>query len=136
MSRPSAEKSNSAVLLSVVTSGPELIRTGGARPSTLHSHSAGVSSTLPSASTARTRNECSPKTRSLYVTGDEHAVKTRPSAASSSAHSNVPAELFARTRSSWGPARSPVSWYGDEQELNAAPSSEHSKSASGSFDEK
>src|SRR5918992_5754150 len=89
MSRPFAPKTNWAVLLSVVTSGPELIRTGGARPSTLHSHSAGVRSTLPSASTARTRNECSPKTRSLYVTGDEHAVKTPASAASSRAHSKV-----------------------------------------------
>src|ERR671914_1264984 len=89
MSRPFASKTNSAVLLSVVTSGPELIRVGGARPSTLHSHSAGTRSTLPSASTARTRNECSPKTRSLYVTGDVQGVKTPASAASSRAHSKV-----------------------------------------------
>jgi hypothetical protein len=88
-SRPSAEKTNLALRLSVVRSGPDSIRTGGGTPPISQLHSAGVGSMLPAASTARTRNSCSPNARSVYVTGDGHGWKKPVSAASSSAHWNV-----------------------------------------------
>ena len=59
-SRPSAPKTKVALLLSVVTSGPELIITGGAGPRTSQLHSAGSRSTLPAASLARTAKSCEP----------------------------------------------------------------------------
>src|SRR5688500_15298927 len=89
MSRPSAANSKLATLLSVVAFGPEVIVTGGARPSTFQLHSAGVGSTLPSASFARTAKSCSPKIKLSYVTGELHGAKLPASAASSRAHSNV-----------------------------------------------
>ena len=64
-SRPLAEKANVALVLSVRASGAESMVTGGARPWTSQLYSAGVGSTLPAASLARTAKSCSPKIRSL-----------------------------------------------------------------------
>src|SRR5687767_3094846 len=58
--RPSAPNTNVAVRFSVVTSGPEVMATAGAGPTTSQLHSAGVASTLPAASFARTAKSCSP----------------------------------------------------------------------------
>ena len=58
--RPSAEDSNVALVLSVLRAGFDVISTGGAAALTFQSSSAGVGSTWPSASTARTAKECSP----------------------------------------------------------------------------
>ena len=67
-SRPSALKSNVAVVLSVGLAGSGGTSvTGGARPPTSHANSTGVSSTWPP-KTARTPNSCEPKTRFSIVT--------------------------------------------------------------------
>jgi hypothetical protein len=58
--RPSAEKTNVALVLSVLASGLDVISTGGAGVFTFQSYSAGVGSTWPSPSVARTAKECSP----------------------------------------------------------------------------
>src|SRR5688572_27062006 len=65
-SRPSAVKSNVAVVLWVGSAGFSVRVTGGARPPTSHEYSAGVSSTWPF-QTARTPKSCEPKTRSVIV---------------------------------------------------------------------
>src|SRR5688500_11884894 len=85
-SRPLAANTNVAVLLSVVTSGPDEIMGGGAMPEMLQLHSAGVGSTLPAASLARTAKSCSPNTRPVYVFGESHGWKLPASTASSRAH--------------------------------------------------
>jgi hypothetical protein len=58
-----ALKTNVAVPLSVLSSGPDSMTTGGGTVPISHSWSAGVGSTWPSASLARTANSWSPKTR-------------------------------------------------------------------------
>src|ERR687895_189636 len=52
--RPGAAKTNVAVRLSVLASGLDVISTGGAAVFTLQAYSAGVGSTWPKASFART----------------------------------------------------------------------------------
>jgi hypothetical protein len=65
MSRPGAEKVNVALVLSVVNGGADWISTAGAVPSTFQLYSAGVGSTLPAASFARTAKSCPPNARLL-----------------------------------------------------------------------
>src|ERR687895_1588851 len=57
---PSAANSKLALRISVVRSGPEVMRTGSGMEATSQLHSAGVRSTLPMASTARMRTSYSP----------------------------------------------------------------------------
>ena len=91
---PSAAKTNSALVLSVVTSGPDVMVVVGAMPSALQLHSAGVGSTLPAASLARTAKSCSPQSRFVYVCGEAHGMKPPLSTPSSSAHSKVAPWMF------------------------------------------
>jgi hypothetical protein len=81
-----------ALVLVLGFAGEALIDVSGAVVSTLtvHECEAGVASTLPAASRARTWNVCGPFARPLYVCGLVHAVNAAPS----SEHSNVaPASL-------------------------------------------
>ena len=61
-----------AVRDSVRASGEAVMVTGSGTSPTAHSHSAGVWSTLPSGSLARTSSEWSSAIRSVYVFGDAH----------------------------------------------------------------
>src|SRR5687768_7396483 len=75
---------NVAEVLSACSVGPERISvTGG--PSTVHAADAGVGSTLPAGSTARTSSTCSPAARPV----SSYGVEQSPKPASSSWHSNV-----------------------------------------------
>jgi hypothetical protein len=67
-----AVKTKLAVALSVAASGPDSIVTGGGMVPISQLQSAGVGSTSPSASLARTAKSCSPKTRPGYVMPDSH----------------------------------------------------------------
>jgi hypothetical protein len=86
---PLAVNSKVAFRRSSLSHGSEVMRTGGASPPTIHPYSAGNSLRLPAASTARTANSWSPKSRLVYVFGDVHGVKISSSTISSIAHSNV-----------------------------------------------
>jgi hypothetical protein len=78
-----------AAVLTVVPVGPESIVTTGASVSTgsatVHSWSAGVSSTRPSELVAWTSKLCGPSTRPLTGCGESHAANGSPS----SEHSKV-----------------------------------------------
>ena len=58
---------NVALVLSVSSSGPESIVTGGGMSPISHSHSAGVSSTSPAGVLARTSRLCSSWVRPVYL---------------------------------------------------------------------
>ncbi len=65
---------------------PVMVVSGaGATTATVNVREAGVASTLPAASLARTENVCSPSARFVYACGDVHAAN----AALSRRHSNV-----------------------------------------------
>ena len=66
------EKSNVAVVEFVAAGGPLTIVVSGGVPSTVHVRDAGVGSTLPAASTARTSKVCEPSARPVKVTGSVH----------------------------------------------------------------
>src|SRR5688500_17402100 len=89
-----AEKLNRAVVLAVGSAGPESIVVTGGTVSrgrvTVQLWPAGVGSTWPAASVARTATRWKPIARSVYSTGDVHAVNAAPS----SAHSNVEPARF------------------------------------------
>jgi hypothetical protein len=65
----------------VLLAGPESIVVWGARVSTRHARLAGVSSTLPDRSRARTSNVCVPSQRSAYSAGDTQLIQAPPSSA-------------------------------------------------------
>jgi hypothetical protein len=64
-SRPSAENTNVALRLVVRASGADSMVTAGGMPSMFQMYVAGVGSTSPAASTARTANSCEPNSRSV-----------------------------------------------------------------------
>ena len=78
---------NAAVVDATVPLGPVEMVVSGAVVSTVHARDAGVPSTLPCASSARTRRVCEPSASELYDAGEVQA----PQAPPSSLHSNVPA---------------------------------------------
>ncbi|MFP2964290.1 hypothetical protein ACLEPN_42955 [Myxococcus sp. 1LA] len=59
-------KSNVAVVAFVTAAGPLTMVVSGAVASTVHVRVAGVGSTLPAASTARTARVCSPSSSPVY----------------------------------------------------------------------
>jgi hypothetical protein len=64
------ENSKFALVSLVVASGPEsIVVLGGVKSAISHENSAGVGSTLPSASLARTKKSCSSNARSVYSSG-------------------------------------------------------------------
>src|SRR5918992_5249422 len=63
------ENSKCALVLSVTSSGPELIVTTGGS-ATVQVYRAGVASTLPATSMARTSSSCGPWSMSLKTSGD------------------------------------------------------------------
>ena len=73
-----AVNANVASLAVVGSAGPEVIVTTGG-PVRVQLYTAGLASTLPSGSTARTWNSCDPKVTSSYSRGEVQAVKTAPS---------------------------------------------------------
>ena len=56
----------------VVPDGPAVMLVTGAVASTDQAAEAGVASTLPAVSVARTSNVCGPSARPVYVLGDVH----------------------------------------------------------------
>src|SRR5918992_1006971 len=93
---PARLEVNSSVALeaSVGSAGPEVIVVSGAGR-TVHVWLAGVWSTLPAASLARTRKLCTPADRSVSWTGELHELNDSPS----TAHSKLePASLDENTR--------------------------------------
>ena len=84
-----ATQLNVASVPTVVASGPDSIVVTGAVPPApapiVQVWTAGVLSTLPETSTARTSKRCSPSARSVSVSGDSHG----PKASASSLHWNV-----------------------------------------------
>ena len=78
---PGSEAANSklAVLCEVGVAGPLTTSVSGGAVSTVQVYSAGVGSTLPAASTARTISMCSPSTRPVNVTGLVQGAKLLPS---------------------------------------------------------
>ena len=66
------EKSNVAVVEFVATGGALTMVVSGGVASTVHVRDAGVGSTLPAASTARTNSVCEPSARPAKVTGSVH----------------------------------------------------------------
>jgi hypothetical protein len=86
----SLENVNDWVVAVVVPLGPPVIVVSGAVVSIVNVRVAGVASTLPAASRARTENVCVPSASVPSVTGDVQAAKAAPSRE----HSNVvPASL-------------------------------------------
>jgi len=86
------ENVNGADVLDVGLAGVESIAVTGGVVSTVHVFAAGVSSTLPASSRARTRNVCDPSASGpAYARGDVHVTYVAPSRL----HSNVavPSEL-------------------------------------------
>jgi transposase InsO family protein len=59
--------------------GPPVIVTVGATVSTVHDRCAGVASTFPAASVARTRNVCGPCPSALSARGEVHATNAATS---------------------------------------------------------
>src|SRR5918999_804385 len=84
-----ATQLNVASVLTVVASGPDSIVVTGAVPPVpapiVQVWTAGVLSTLPETSTARTSKRCSPSARPVSVSGDSHG----PNASASSLHWKV-----------------------------------------------
>ena len=72
-----AENVNCAVVSVVVAGGPDVIVVCGGVVSTDHEAEAGVASTLPAVSFARTANVCAPSASAEYVLGDVHAATRR-----------------------------------------------------------
>ncbi len=79
------ENANVAEFVVIVPVGPESIVVFGAAVSTVKVREAGVGSTLPAVSRARTSNVCAPCARFVYACGDVHGAN----AALSRRHSNV-----------------------------------------------
>ncbi len=73
------ENSKAGVGSSVVPVGPEVIVVSGAIVSTVNVRAAGVGSTLPAASSARTSSVCRPSARAEATCGDEQAANVPPS---------------------------------------------------------
>src|ERR671914_2872921 len=73
-----ASKVNFALVLSVCALGPDRIVVSGAGV-TLQLRLAGVRSTLPAASIARTRSWCTPTARPVSSSGETHALYDAPS---------------------------------------------------------
>src|SRR5687767_7724138 len=82
-------KTNVAVVSWVTSSGPELMNVSGSGP-IVHRWMAGVGSTLPDVSTARTRRTCEPGSRSRNWPSPGQELKAGPSRA----HSNVAKPSF------------------------------------------
>ena len=77
------EKEKLAALDATVPLGPESSTVSGAIVSTVHVRDAGDASALPTPSTARTRNLCSPSARAESVCGLEQLANGPPSKAHS-----------------------------------------------------
>src|SRR5688572_19393782 len=77
-------KTNVALVSWVTSSGPELMNVSGSGP-IVQRWTAGVGSTLPDVSTARTRSTCEPGSRSRNWPSPGHELNVGPSRA----HSNV-----------------------------------------------
>jgi hypothetical protein len=80
---PSGElNANDALASATVPLGPPVMAVSGGVGDplrTVHAPEAGVASTLPAGSSARTRNAWSPSGRSAYVSGETQAAKPAPS---------------------------------------------------------
>ena len=84
-----AENPNDAAAVATVPFGPLVIEVSGATVSTAHVRDAGVASTLPSPSLARTEKVCVPSASAEYDFGEAQLVH----APESSLHSNEPASV-------------------------------------------
>ena len=85
----SLENARLAEVVEVCAGGPESMVVWGAVVSTVHAHCAGVASTLPVRSRARTANECAASARPRYSSGEGQALNAAPL----SEHSKVPGSV-------------------------------------------